>query len=276
MTNDTLTRADSPSSLSRTSHLNREALRCDALRTAGLRSNRPRVQDWLTQLALPDTAALFEAINGDNTAATALLVAEHQRGCSLATAILIGAKARMLAAVERCAPGDPDERTQIVLEAFLSRALARVNPAHPYIDQQLYWITLRAVSNTKAQHPLDESRWAAGFDPTAVAGDDVAADADSYLTARVLLDWAAERGWLSEMDRTALELRFTGATAMPVREVARRLGVTEDRLETRLRRAIKRLRTAAAEHGDDLYHAGVAARWAGNAVAEVGQVGAAA
>jgi hypothetical protein len=276
MTTDTLTSTDNASSLSHTSHLNREALRYDALRAAGLRSNRPHVQDWLTQLALPDAAALLEAINGDNTAATALLVTEHQRGCSLATTILIGAKVRMLAAVERCAPGDPDERTQIVLEAFLSRALARVNPAHPYIDQQLYWITLRTVSNTKAQHPLDESHWAAGFDPNAVSGDDVAADTGSYLTARVLLDWAAERGLVSEMDRTALELRFTGATAMPVREVARRLGMTEDRLETRLRRAIKRLRTAVAEHGDDLHRAGVAARWAGNEVREVAQVGAAA
>ena len=276
MTTDTPTRADSASSLSRTSHLNREALRCEALRAAGLRSNRPRVQNWLTQLALPDAAALLEAINGDNTAATALLVTEHQHGCSLATAILVGAKARMLAAVERCAPGDPDERTQIVLEAFLSHALPRVNPTHPYIDQQLYWITLRTVSNTKAQHPLDESHWAAGFDPTVVAGDDVAADVDSYVTARVLLDWAAERGLLSERDRTALDLRFTGATAMPVREVARRLGMTEDSLETRLRRAIKRLRTAVAEHGDDLYHAAVTARWAGNEIRGVGQVGAAA
>lgn len=273
MTTDTLTSTDN----TLTPHVvDRWALRRDALRAAGLPSNRARVRDWLAQLGLPDTAALLEAINGDNTAATALLVTEHQRGCSLATTILIGAKARMLAAVGRCAPGDPDERIQVVLEAFLSRALARVNPAHPYVDQQLYWITLRTVSSTKALHPLDESHWEAGFDPNAIAGADVAADSNSYLTARVLLDWAAERGLLSEMDRTALELRYTGATAMPVREVARRLGMPEDRLETRLRRAIRRLRTAAAEHGDDLYRAGVAARWATDDVRAAGQVGAAA
>lgn len=260
MTTDTLTSAGSPASLLGTPNRYCDDLRCAAVRAAGLRSNRSRIAQWLTQLDLPDVPALLEAVKGDDTAPTALLVAEHQDGCSLATTLLLGAKARMLWAVARSAPGDPDDRTQIALEAFLSRALVRVNPAHPYIDQQLYWITLRAVCDTGAVYPLDQSCW--GFDPDAVAGGDVAADSDSYITARVLLDWAADCGVLTENDRTALELRFTGATTMPVREVARRLGMPEDRLETRLRRSISRLRAAAAEHGDDLYRACVAAVWA--------------
>lgn len=280
MTTDTLTNTDISASMPRTRHSARVyAIRSHALSTARLRSNRARITQWLTELELPDVEALFDSIDGiraDNTGATARLVADHQNGCALATTILLGAKARMLAAVARSAPGDPKERTQVVLEAFLSRALVRVNPAHPYINQQLYWITLRSVTKTQAMRPLDQSGWEKGFDPNAIAGDDVAVDPDSYITAHVLLAWATERGVITDMDRTALELRFTGATTMRVHEVARRLGMPEDRLETRLRRAIRRLRDAAAEDSEDLYRAAVAARWAADQRPGVEKVGAAA
>jgi hypothetical protein len=280
MTTDTLNSTDSSVALSHSRPTDRfYAMRRHALNTARLRSNRARIVEWLTALELPDVDALLDSIDGirhDTTGATARLVADHQGGCTLATTILLGAKARMLAAVARSAPGDPDERAQVVLEAFLSRALVRVDPAHPYIGQQLYWITLRAVTKTQPARPLDQSGWEEGFDPNAVAGADVAADTDSYVTARVLLDWAAERGVLTEMDRTALELRFTGTTTMRVREVARRLGMPEDRLETRLRRAIRRLRDAAAEDGEDLFRAAVAARWAADQSRGSEKVGAAA
>jgi hypothetical protein len=177
--------------------------------------------------------------------------------------VLAGAKARILSAIARHAPGDSvEERLQVTLEAFLTRALPRVKPGHPYVDQQLYFITLRTVTKRHDKRPAKVDL---SFD---VPGADVAADIDGYLTGGVLLQWGVAKGYLSESDRQALAVRYGGPKALPVREVAAQLGVHENKLESQLRRAVARLREGVAAQRDELDRACVAARWAVDPAAE--------
>lgn len=243
------------------------ALREHALRTAGLRSHRAHITAWLRAVDVASVEQLFDALGGRDTTSTALLLSEHRRGVGLAATVLLGAKAVMLSSVARHAPGDsPEERFQVTVDAFLSRALPAVKPTHKHADAQLYWITLRTVTK---MHEAPVCAAEPSFED--VAGDDVYAEADRYLTADVLLDWALSRGVLAEQDHHALKIRFGGDAALPVREVAARLGVAENKLESRLRRALARLREAVAADRDDLDRACIEARWGG-----VGGVGVAA
>ncbi|MEU0498057.1 hypothetical protein [Mycobacterium sp. NPDC006124] len=233
------------------------ALREHALRTAGLRSHRALVDGWLRAADVAGVEQLLDALGGRDTTSTALLLSEHRRGVGLAATLLLGAKAVMLSSVARHAPGDClEERFQVTVDAFLSRALPAVRPSHKHADAQLYWITLRTVTK---MHEAPMCSAEPSFED--VAGEDVHAEADSYLTADVLLDWALSRGVLAEQDHRALKIRFGGDAAVPVREVAALMGVTENKLESRLRRALTRLRDAVESDRDDLDRACVAARW---------------
>jgi hypothetical protein len=237
-----------------------------------MRSHRAQIATWLRALDVTSVEQLFDALGGRDATSTALLLGEHRRGVGLATTVLLGAKAVMLSSVARHAPGDSsEERFQVTVDAFLSRALPVVKPTHKHADAQLYWITLRTV--TKMHEPPVCAAEPSFED---VAGDDVHAEADTYLTADVLLDWALSRGVLAEEDHRALRIRFGGDTALPVRKVAALMGVTEDKLESRLRRALNRLREAVAADRDDLDCACIEARWSGFGGAHVPRTGAAA
>jgi hypothetical protein len=241
-----------PASLSRPA----AAMAEHARHTAHLRSHRAQIDEWLRALNLTSVEQLFDAIGGPDAHATATLLVAHQRGVTLATTVLAGAKARILSAIARHAPGDTvEERLQVTLEAFLTRALPRVKPGHTYVDQQLYFVTLRTVTKQHDRRPAD---FVLSFD---VAGADVSADIDGYLTGGVLLQWGVDKGYLSESDRQALAVRYGGSKALPVREVAAALGVRENKLESQLRRAVKRLREGVAAQRDELDRACVAARW---------------
>jgi DNA-directed RNA polymerase specialized sigma24 family protein len=227
-----------------------------ARQTARLRSHQPTLTEWLSALQLDTIDALFDAVCGDNMAATSLLVSEHQDGNKLATAVLMGAKAPMLAAVSRHAPGDTyDERFQVTVDAFLSRALTRAKLGHKYLDAQLYWVTLRTVCN---QHEAPVESYELRDD---TAGPDVYVDVDEALTAAIVLDWAQNKGLLNDDDRRALDVRFGGKTVLPVREVAARLDVSENGLESRLRRAMGRIRGGVADDAEELTQVCVAALW---------------
>lgn len=240
------------------------ALREHALRTAALPSHRAQVSAWMRAANVTTVEQLFEAIGGRDADSTAVLLSDHRRGVALAATVLLGAKAVMLSSVARHAPGDStdlrygvtDERFQATVDAFLSHAVPAVNPNHKHADAQLYWITLRTVTKLHEAPVCDAEP---SFDD--VAGEDVHAEADDFLTASVLLDWALSRGVIAEQDHRALKIRFGGEAAVPVREVAALLGVTENKLESRLRRAVKRLRDAAIADRDDLNRACVEARW---------------
>jgi hypothetical protein len=239
------------------------ALSAHAHHTAHLRSHRARIDEWLRELSLATVEQLFAAVGGQGARATAVLLTDHQRGVELATTILLGAKARMLSAVARHAPGDTrEERFQATLEAYLTRALARVKPTHKYVDAQLYWVTLRTVTKLHERRTADVEL---SCDMTelerTMTGSDVVVEAERYLTADVLLGWALEKGFICEADCEALSVRFGGSKALPVREVAARLGVSENGLESRLRRAIERVRAGVVAQRDDLDRACVAARW---------------
>lgn len=252
-----------PASLSRPA----AAMAAHARQTACLRSNRAQIDEWLRELRLTSVEQLFDAIGGPDANATATLLAAHQRGVPLATTVLAGAKARILSAIARHAPGDTvEERLQVTIEAFLTRALPRVRPGHAYVDQQLYFITLRTVTKQHDRRPAEVDL---SFD---VAGADVSADIDGYLTGGVLLEWGVAKGYLSESDRQALAVRYGGPKALPVREVAAQLGVRENKLESQLRRAVARLREGVAARRDDLDRACVAARWAADPVVETASV----
>jgi hypothetical protein len=233
------------------------ALQAHALRCAGLRSHRAQVSAWLRAAKVSTVEQLFDALGGRNTDSTAALLADHRRGVALASTVLLGAKAVMLSSVARHAPGDSaDERFQATVDAFLSHALPAVNPTHEYADAQLYWVTLRTVTKRHAA-PLCAAE--PSFED--VAGEDASVEVDSYLTADALLDWALVRGVIVEADHQALMLRFGGERTLPVREVAAIVGVAENKLESRLRRAMNRLRDAVAADRDGLDRACIEARW---------------
>jgi len=244
------------------------ALREHALLCAGLRSHRAQVSAWLRALDITSVEQLFDAIGGRDSDSTAVLLADYRRGVALASTVLLGAKAVMLSSVARHVPlPSSGERFQVTVDAFLSRALPAVVPSHKYADAQLYWITLRTVTKL---HEAPASDLEPAFDD--MAGDDVCAEVDGYLTATVLLDWALARGVIAEHDHRALKIRFSGDAALPVREVAAVLGVSEDKLESRLRRAMTRLREAVKADRADLDRACIEARW-GSSLALHGAAG---
>lgn len=237
-----------------------------ARQTAALKSHRDTLSGWLRILNLDSVDELFQAAGSDNTAATSLLVTEHQRGASLATAVLLGAKARMLAAVCRHAPGeDYTERFQVTVDAFLSHAVARAKINHPHLNAQLYWVTLRTVHN---QHQAPKEVAVEPEQMREVAGADVALDLDEYLTASIVLDWAQSKGLLNAQDRQALDVRFGGPAVLPVREVALRMQVSEDGLETRLRRAIRRIRDGVSADNGHLSQVCVETLWPAGGTAD--------
>lgn len=234
------------------------ALRDHALRCAGMRSHRAQASAWLCATDTSTVEQLFDALAGKDAQSTSLLLTDYRRGVALASMVLLGAKTVMLASVARHAPGDtPEERFQVAVDAFLSRALPSVKPTHKYADAQLYWVTLRTVTKLH-EAPLCSAE--PSFED--VAGADVRADVDCYMTGEAVLNWALQRGVIVAEDHRALVLRFGGDKTRPVREVAAVMGVPENKLESRLRRAMARLRDAVADHAEDLYRACVNARWA--------------
>lgn len=240
-------------------------LESHARQTAVLKSNTGTIQEWLAQLQLDSVDRLFDAVGSDNTEATSLLVTAHAKGTQLATTVLLGAKARMLAAVCRHAPGESyDERFQVTVDAFLTRAVARAKVNHPHLNAQLYWVTLRTVHN---QHQAPTEIAVEPEEMREVAGADVVVDLDECLTASIVLDWAQSTGMLNAQDRQALDVRFGGSAVLPVREVAHRLEVSEDSLETRLRRALRRIRDGVAADSGQLSQACLEALWPADAPA---------
>lgn len=235
------------------------ALRDHARRCADMRSQRAQISAWLRATHVSSVEELFDALAGRDGESTARLLVDYRRGVSLASTVLLGAKAVMLASVARHAPGDTaEERFQVTVDAFLAHALPTVKPTNKYIDAQLYWVTLRTVTKLH-QAPLYDRAEPRFFDE--FAGADVHADPDSYLTADAVLDWALKRGFIIEDDHRALLLRYGGEKARPVREVAAIVGVSENMLESRLRRAMTRLRDAVVADRDGLYRACIDARW---------------
>ncbi|RFZ63221.1 hypothetical protein DE4576_04862 [Mycobacterium marinum] len=238
-------------------------LRDYALRCARMRHHLAQVSTWLRAANVSTVEQLFEALGGRDTASTATLLADHRRGVALASTVLLGAKAVMLSSVARHAPGDSaDERFQVTVDAFLSRALPAVKSTHRFADAQLYWVTLRTVTKLHEVPIFDAAPSFEDF-----AGADVHAEIDSYLTADVLLSWALERDVISEQDHRALMIRYGGERALPVRKVAAILGVGENKLESRFRRALERIREAVSADRDDLGRACIEARWGRHAAA---------
>lgn len=218
---------------------------------ARLRSNRAQIARWLDDLGLSEVDELLDSIAGPDSRATSRLLSDYQSGNSLAGHLLLGGKAQVLSAIARHAVADTSEaQFQLTMAAFFERALARVQPHHEFVDQQLYFVTLRTVSQRSAH---SEVPIGVEFPPalTVAVTDDDHWDHD-HVTASVVLAWASDRGILTDSDRQALALRFGGSKVLAVRVVAESLGVEEDMLESRLRRMTKRLRVAASAHRGDV------------------------
>ena len=247
------------------------------------RRHRAQAAAWLNTLGLADADELLDDIANrsapdgsrrNRSESTALLLGAHQGGDQLATAVLLGAKANMLCAIARFAHAASfEEKLHLVIETFLERVLDKVRVDHDYLDGQLYFVTLRTVTATsRRMGAITHAEVPSGAGPNhtlegkagLIAGDagDVDPDMDSYMSASALLDWALQRGVINDFDHRALQLRHTGSTTVSVREAAARLGVSEDGLESRLRRARTRLQAAACAHRDEIERACVAARWA--------------
>ncbi|WP_457181348.1 sigma factor-like helix-turn-helix DNA-binding protein [Mycobacteroides abscessus] len=224
------------------------------------RRNNPSVQNWLTHLGLSSPEELLSPSRAaDWNAVLSLLLAEHRAKNSLATATLLAGQARTIANISRWADGSSvQERFNTTVEAFLSHALTRAPLSHPYLGEQLYWITLRAVSRNLYAREVDAA-------PLPMVLEDrreldledkhELVCLDDYLTVDSILGWAQSQKVLTDADAQVLKLRFGHEKCVPVRQIAADLGVSENALESRLRRILGRLRNHVLSNMSAFEHA---------------------
>lgn len=223
-----------------------------AHRLLAARRNKASLQNWLADLGLSSAEELLSpSPAADWNAVLGFLLTEHRANNTLATAALLAGQARTIANVSRWAHGDNvQERFNTTVEAFLSHALTRVPLTHPYLGEQLYWITLRAVSTSLKAREVDTA-------PLTIDLEDShdLFSLDNYLTVDSILGWAHSQEVLTDDDARVLMLRFGRERCAPVREIAADLGVSENALESRLRRILGRLRNHVLSNMSAFEHA---------------------
>lgn len=229
-------------------------------RLLAARRNRASVQNWLTDLGLSSAEELLSpSPAADWNAVLGLLLSEHRANNTLATAALLAGQARTIANVSRWAAGDSvQERFNTTVEAFLSHALTRAPLSHPYLGEQLYWITLRAVSLNLHAREVDAAPLPVVLENTHeldLEDKHELVCLDDYLTVDSILGWAHSQRVLTDDDARVLMLRFGRERCAPVREIAADLGVSENALESRLRRILGRLRNHVLSNMSAFEHA---------------------
>lgn len=218
------------------------------------RTNRGTVNRWLHSLESDTVETLISPDSNSPTApATRLLLAEHRSGTKLATAVLLARKARWIATLSQLAIGDtPEERFQNAVETFLSVAAKTVPLNHRFLDEQLYWITLRSLNLARHAHTAEPSALSLTID---LADDSEIYMIDNYLTVSSILGWARAVDAISDRDLHVLTLRFGSDSTVSVRQIAAQIGDTEDSIESRLRRSMQRIRTAVQARGAEFERA---------------------
>ncbi|CAM3492979.1 RNA polymerase sigma factor [Tsukamurella hominis] len=139
-----------------------------------------------------------------------------------------------------------DEQLQQTVLAFFT-ALSKIDPETDHPGQTLYWRTLGGATRKQRElattDELPEHLAAEPVEPPSV---------ESLLSTETLLAWARDRGVLSVSDIDTLAALYQRSDGISIRELAAEIGVSESALESRLRRATKRLRDRASERRNDI------------------------
>ena len=209
------------------------------------RTHHATVHDWVATLGINSAEALIDTHAAQHRSGpiTRLLIAEHRNRNHLATTLLLARCARWIAKVSRYAQGDSiDERFNTTIDAFLTTAAHKAPLNHPYLSQQLYWITLRTVTNAKRSHTHTAAALSVTIDIPANLNNEYGIE--HYLTADALLTWAATQKIITDTERDILALRYTGDETMTVRDIASAINATEHAIESKIRRTLARIRKA--------------------------------
>ncbi|MCX8559176.1 hypothetical protein OS121_29460 [Mycolicibacterium mucogenicum] len=259
-------------------------LQADFATRSATRSARNEYAQWRSQHGWTAPAPdVFAAELRDNPDGLGVIVAYHQNGSQLASAILVEAFRPALITFSRYARIDAFEqlsrnqvRAQVVLSTFYE-VVATTSPDHPNLVGRLYGETLKRVTREHAQvaqycasHVLDwrEERplrsslreeyalsehleghleggpgWTGDFKDPASTGPDWDAIERAGL-ARDLIDSARDRGVISAIEYDLISARFLGDTLVPVPTIARAIGRSTAYCDSKIRRAIQKIADA--------------------------------
>lgn len=184
----------------------------------------------------------------DAAAVTAALIALHRSGDQAATGVLVLSRLPMLRSVSRHAhvdSADYNDRNAVQLQQTLTgfmTVLAGVDIDDDHVVEALYFRTLHAVTDRRRKLDVVSVGDAREF----LATKSIDSDASGTVSVADLVAVANRRrpGAVSDRDAAVLMAMYDRAETITVAELAASLGLTESALESRLRRAVARLRGA--------------------------------
>jgi len=195
-------------------------------------------------------ARAWTVLSGGRSAPDEALVVDFLRGETGAFGELVRRYQQLVQALVRRYASRPEDVADLAQAAFLRafaaarRSLGRLERAEPGLFRA--WLVRIAV-NVGKNHVRDTARWR--FEDAAVLGESAATGPDPV----TLLERTEQRrrvraamSQLSARQREVVALRVDGA--LPFRDVARALGITENNAKVHFHHAVKRLR--AAMEGD--------------------------
>jgi RNA polymerase sigma-70 factor, ECF subfamily len=193
----------------------------------------------------------WTVLAGGRGASDEALVVDFLRGETRAFGELVRRHQQLVQALVRRYASRPDDVADLAQASFLRafaaarRSLARLERGEPGLFRA--WLVRIAV-NVGKNHVRDTARWR--FEDASVLGESPATGPDPV----VALERAEQRhrvraamSQLSARQREVVTLRVDGA--LPFRDVARALGITENNAKVHFHHAVKRLR-AAMEGGE--------------------------
>jgi RNA polymerase sigma-70 factor (ECF subfamily) len=193
----------------------------------------------------------WTVVTGGGGASDETLVLDFLGGDVRAFGELVRRHQRLVQALVRRYAGQPDDVADLAQAAFLRafaaarRSLGRVRNAEPGLFRA--WLVRIAV-NVGKNHARDSGRWRFEDDEVLAAAPAGGPDAVAILElADQRRRVRAATGALSTRQREVLALRVDGA--LPFRDVARALGITENNAKVHFHHAVRRLK--AAMEGDD-------------------------
>lgn len=269
-------------------------LQADFTSRCATRSARAEYTQWRTQHGWAGpTPDVFAAELRDNPDGLGAIVAYHQSGSKLASAMLVEAFRPALITFSRYARIDAFEqlsrnevRAQVVLSTFYE-VVGTTSPEHPNLVGRLYGETLKRVTREHPQvaqycasHIFEMREWKPlghGFqDSYAIAGHlqddpdltwdfkDLASAGPDWESieraglARDLITNARDRGIISAIEFDLITARFFGDTLVPVPTIARSTGRSIAYCDSKIRRAIQKIADAYGATNDGLTATNVA------------------
>lgn len=207
---------------------------------------------WAEQqpgLAEYDAAAVVDALSAGERARdfVAFVVSLHQQGCPAATTALLLSRLPMLVSVSRHVHVDPvdynvrfEVQLQAALAAFMS-VISEIDPGSQHLVHSLYWECLHKVTDRRRRIEVTPHADMAVFEDL-VSGVENTESCGGVVDDLLRLYASANGRPLSHRDEATLRAMYARNVTATVAEVAAEIDVSEHAFESRLRRAVGRLR----------------------------------